>query len=546
MPQVTVIGAGIAGLAAALRLVERGFDVTLFEQDDFIGGKLGAHNHTGHKEDYHEHSFHMYLNWYHNFWQIIDELGIRRDFMAQPAITYLKRDSHGADGHRTELINIGAIGSAWHNIFSGVQSPTDMFLHGYSLIDLLGSSVWPLPNLTRTSVFDFFESRPYLTDGALALHGQTLAKAFANPTYLTSAQSYRQFIGYGFRQPDPMMWLLRGNAQQSLFEPLERHLEKLAAAHKTVLRIEKLQRVDKLELEQDKLGKNSKITGLCISKLTRSPTIDVGGEEEEGETRFEALSGDVILAVPPQALSRLLDAEMFKAAPELGHVRKLRSQPMASLDVYFKRKLQNIPAEITHCHDSPFRLAFLDTSQLWSEGNPEVTSLNLTMSDYRIFASYRSCDEIAAIKEYLFSELRHYIEFHYDPVGKNDDIDRDRSHLQTNIGEELFTNEVGSWEFRPETTCQIPNLLIAGDYCKTFVNVVTIESAVVSGLLAAEEVRKRASVGDPIRIITPDVYPEPALAALKLVGMPYAYAAKGWSVLYGGFARGLREIFPNG
>jgi zeta-carotene desaturase len=78
MPQVTVIGAGIAGLAAALRLVERGFDVTLFEQDDFLGGKLGAHNHGRHNTDYHEHAFHMYLNWYHNFWQIVDELGISR------------------------------------------------------------------------------------------------------------------------------------------------------------------------------------------------------------------------------------------------------------------------------------------------------------------------------------------------------------------------------------------------------------------------------------------------------------------------------------
>lgn len=545
MPQVTVIGAGIAGLAAALRLVERGFDVTLFEQDEFLGGKLGAHNHGTYKTDYHEHAFHMYLNWYHNFWQIVDEIGIRRHFKAEPAVAYLRRDRQGVDGHLVEQTNVGAIGSALDNMFSGLHSPADMFLNAYSLVDLLGSSTWPLPNLSQTTVFDFFASRPYLTDGAMALHGQTLAKAFASPTHLTDAQAYRQFIGYGLYQPDPMMWLLRGNTQQCLFEPVERHLEKLAAARKTVLRIEKLQRVDKLELGQDELGR-SKITGLRVSTLPQSPTIDAGYDQEPQSARFEAVSGDVILAVPPQALSRLLDAEMFKAAPALGNVRRLRSQPMASLDVYFKKRLPNIPSPITNCLDSPFRLAFLDTSQLWSEGKPEVTSLNVTVSDYRVLACYTSPDELAAIKEYFFSELHHYLEFVYDPVGKDDDIDRERSHLQTNIGEELFTNEVGSWVFRPETTCQIPNLLIAGDYCKTFVNVVTIEGAVVSGLLAAEAVRKRAAVGDPIRIITPDAYPEPALAALKLVGMPYAYAAKGWSMLSGGFQQSLREIFPNG
>ena len=40
--KVTIIGAGIAGLTAALRLAERGYEVTLFERDNFIGGKFRA------------------------------------------------------------------------------------------------------------------------------------------------------------------------------------------------------------------------------------------------------------------------------------------------------------------------------------------------------------------------------------------------------------------------------------------------------------------------------------------------------------------------
>src|SRR5258708_13878535 len=92
MPEVTIVGAGIAGLAAALRLAERGFKVTLYEQNDFLGGKLGAHNHSldgkpAYANDYHEHSFHMYLNWYHNFWQIAEEIKMRHLFKAQPEMT---------------------------------------------------------------------------------------------------------------------------------------------------------------------------------------------------------------------------------------------------------------------------------------------------------------------------------------------------------------------------------------------------------------------------------------------------------------------------
>ena len=35
-----VIGAGIAGLAAAIRLAVQGFEVTVYEKNDYPGGKL--------------------------------------------------------------------------------------------------------------------------------------------------------------------------------------------------------------------------------------------------------------------------------------------------------------------------------------------------------------------------------------------------------------------------------------------------------------------------------------------------------------------------
>ena len=54
--------------------MEQGFDITLYEQNDFLGGKLGAYR-VGGKSDPHEHCYHMYLNWYNNFWQLMREIG---------------------------------------------------------------------------------------------------------------------------------------------------------------------------------------------------------------------------------------------------------------------------------------------------------------------------------------------------------------------------------------------------------------------------------------------------------------------------------------
>jgi len=545
MPEVTVVGAGMAGLAAALRLAQRGFKVTVFEQEDFLGGKLGAHidrreDPPPYPHDYHEHSFHMYLNWYHNFWRIADEIGIRDQFKAQPEMTYLKRDQFLDGRHPPQLINVGAPGSTLHNMFSGVEPPADMLIYGYSLIDLLASRAPPAGSLANTSVYDFLTSRPYMTDRAVALHGQTLAKAFANPTYLNAAQTYQKFIGFGFRQPSPMTWLLKGNTRQHLFEPLQRHLQKAGVD------IKLLHRVDRITLE------NGRITDLTISRLKGSQQNDLAVPREHSSIVLDTfdwkVAGDVILAVPVNALSRLIDVRMFQAAPKLAEVRNLPTQPMASLDVYFKRKLEHVPAGITLLLDSPYNLTFVDNSQLWRDGGPQdVTFLNLVMSDFNVFADYDAPEYAEFIKEQLFSELHHYIAFDYSPGGqKPDDIDRKRCYLQTNVGEPLFTNQVGTWSYRPDATCPVPNLFLAGDFCKTLIDVVTIEGAVVSGLTAAEAVRQQANVGDPIEILAPDAYPQSAMAMLKLMGAPSAYAAKAWTVMANGFASRVDEMFPNG
>jgi uncharacterized protein with NAD-binding domain and iron-sulfur cluster len=546
MAQVTIVGAGIAGLSAALRLVERGFDVTVLEQDGFIGGKLGAHTHDGHYQtDYHEHSYHMYTNWYRNFWQIVREVGIFDHFTPETRLAHLRP---GRGDKPLRLVNVGAAGSFWRNIFSGVEPPLDMLLYSYSLIDLLGTRSTHRHRQDTSTVHSLVATRSYATDRSVALHGETLAMAFAIPTYLASLNSYRNFLRYGFRHPDPMMWLLKGNTQQYLFEPIEKHLHDVAAENRArgghaAIRIRTLTSVEKIQL------RDGAVTALEIAELRQSPTITMSGRRRDNRkaSRLEPISGDVILAIPPGALSRLVDLEVLRVASALGNVRKLRSEPMATLNLYFKRKLRDIPREITILLDSKYKLSFLDNSQRWQQAASDgATFLNVCASDFSVLAEYTSGPDYDAIREALYEELSRYIEFDYDPVGKNDDIDRQRSSLQSNVGEELFTNDVGTWEFRPETVCSIPNLFIAGDYCRTFIDVVTIEGAVVSGLMAAEAVRRRAGIGEPVTLLRPETYPDQALAALKMMGAPYAYATKVWAVAADALRSSYDEMFPNG
>ncbi|WP_194851217.1 1-hydroxycarotenoid 3,4-desaturase CrtD [Nonlabens antarcticus] len=51
MATAAVIGAGIGGLAAALRLRKKGYDVTIYEKNDYAGGKLHAIDQDGYRFD---------------------------------------------------------------------------------------------------------------------------------------------------------------------------------------------------------------------------------------------------------------------------------------------------------------------------------------------------------------------------------------------------------------------------------------------------------------------------------------------------------------
>ena len=49
--KTTIIGAGFGGLAAAALLSEKGYDVTVFEKNDQIGGRARVHRDKGFQFD---------------------------------------------------------------------------------------------------------------------------------------------------------------------------------------------------------------------------------------------------------------------------------------------------------------------------------------------------------------------------------------------------------------------------------------------------------------------------------------------------------------
>src|SRR5262249_39225599 len=104
--------------------------------------------------------------------------------------------------------------------------------------------------------------------------------------------------------------------------------------------------------------------------------------------------------------------------------------------------------------------------------------------------------------------------------------DIDRYDFQPHVDQPLFMNDVGAWQFRPQASTQLKNLYLAGDYCRSHVDLVSMEGAVTTGLQAAEALRKDSGIGAAVDIQVPNVYSGILMKLGKVVLLPLAALAK--------------------
>src|SRR5688500_4449824 len=129
MAEVIVVGGGLAGMVTALRLLEGGYEVSLYDESKTrLGGKAGA-NKNG--QDYNDHGYHIFPAWYVNTWQLVKELGIENNFVAFNDLTQLEA---GEFPRFTTLRGVTSLRYAWKNLTSGFVPFSDMLLFFYAAL----------------------------------------------------------------------------------------------------------------------------------------------------------------------------------------------------------------------------------------------------------------------------------------------------------------------------------------------------------------------------------------------------------------------------
>ncbi len=90
---VVVVGAGLAGLACAYELSQRGFAVTLLEKSPQLGGKIASWDIEANGETFRmEHGFHGFFPQYYNLNNLVAEVGIKDNFQSLNFYSLVYRD----------------------------------------------------------------------------------------------------------------------------------------------------------------------------------------------------------------------------------------------------------------------------------------------------------------------------------------------------------------------------------------------------------------------------------------------------------------------
>ena len=532
--QVAVLGGGMAGLAAAHELAERGFKVTVYERNA-LGGKARSIDvpktgGDGRMPLPGEHGFRFFPGFYHHVPDTMRRIPIPGN---GKGVHDNLVDANETSSPRTE-------GRADATLFGVLPDPAAATTpEGLErvLIEELVKQQGVQPGET-----EFFVNRLMV--------------------FLTSCDERR------FGQWENTTWwdYVRAEGKSEEYKKvIARGLTRsLVAAKETIASTRTIGNMAEAFVMNIMQRGNDGAPDRVLDAPTNEAWIDpwvellrglgvrfvVGQEVDALEVKRGRITG--ARAVGRDGRRRRIDADWFVCAMPAERARKLWSKSVLALDeslkemdelyvdwmngiqFYLNRDVGLIRGHLTFV-DAPWALTALTQAQFWAErdfparyGDGEaVDCLSVDVSDWDSPGILYGKPAKQCTRPQIMREVWAQLKAHLEDTGESvlpDDVMHSwfldpgirwsAKQGRNQNAEPLLVNTAGSWERRPTARTAIPNLFLAGDYVQTDIDLATMEGANESGRAAVNALLEASgSTAAPVQMFK--LYDPPEFEAAK-------------------------------
>ncbi|OCF90923.1 hydroxysqualene dehydroxylase [Nocardia brasiliensis] len=490
--RVAVLGGGVAGLTAAHELIERGFEVTIFERRAW-GGKARSvpvpGTGSGGRPDLPgEHGFRFFPGFYQHVPDTMRRIpfgdnpnGVWNNLVAVPEARFARR---GGDDFRVPL-GFRARGPFSPDAFretlgaalsTALKMPpaegmyfADRLLVFNSSCDARRDGQWDntswhdyVGNHARSHEFRALLSRTLTSIMVAAKENVASVRTIGNMG--------EQFLGNPLEigNDGGMDRVLNGPTNAVWIEPW---LDRLRTLGVTFV-----------------LGAEVRELALRDRRISAARIVDEHGTHRSVEADY------FVVALPAERARMLWSPELLEVRPELGAMDRLVTDWMNGIQFYLRR-----PADISRGHaayiDAPWALTSINQNQLWTRkfsefGDGTVQDcLSVDISDWNTPGLLYGKPAKECTHEEIAREVWAQLAAHLDDRG---DVLREADlhswFLDPGItwqadkgrnanADPLLINTAGSWAHRPAPHGALENLFLAGDYVRTNVDLATMEGA---------------------------------------------------------------------